>query len=910
MELTKRMVNTNGQTVFVVHDGGETYPVFAESLHSKIIFDGLTSSGYEFCGLPFLFKKDGKKIMDMPAETWNITPIEESDMYDLLDADMYTTAELMDRVSEESDIYLTEPETSYTITTREAFIEFLSVFKAEDAFAEFRPINSFVHPEARFTFEEFRSPVNKEYVDILNSYRVFNFQRWKKLVNWINKPLQSFDDVLREYFKWGLDGLYLPIIAEYEKQLTVPEFSVFSSEDRWSSLFYRKEIGLVDNNGTILVPDESKNLKWEFTLSREAIQNKMSQLKQDEVAVAELHTPVKETCFIKDGKEISLHITQSSIYLGSTYYSTLRVHPNGIAMPRAMTEHCIPSRFTEMAEDAYMHSLAADTIRRRVEPCSASSARALELLGLSKHCILNYIVDKLDFSKDNTAEDGIGEITWGHVDAYCRGDIDDGPLKDYLDGILSGLYNIDSIKAARDAITRYSAKTVYEQIYVMHKILGVSIDEIKEKINAMGENDSFTVSNAEGYTFKFYQPINRDVFTAFNLDVQNYRVQAAEQAVEWVYVLTAFRELGLADAKRHVAMACYSVNRMSSKVKMLSSIIEEKFESEVRSKFTNELEVAGWLKDSMYFVGCRYFEAALRGTITYPAKLGGRIERIDADLQSQLRSTLQYKADMLSAICEGNVAGGEFHFFFANAYVTPFYVIPIKNASIQQMDFSVAWRDYSGNPEAMTTLMQREAIPATGFNALENWALDPEYTLTEHDGIGVTDMLGYYDNSLEFLRDLPNNVVYKGIPHPMEYLFPTLYTEDEDAEYLDDSAVRTEPIKFSATSMKTLSMDMFPEVFDISGDIANDNKFKPYIGLNSDDFYNIENPIKALDTVVPLGKRGINVMPPNKFCFSDNVVHDYTELPQFIGDDTSILNIQGRDYIVRDYRGVYYRVEV
>lgn len=912
MEVIKRLTNASRQTAYIINDGNETYPIFEESLHSKLIFDQLTQSGYEFCSLPFGFKRDGKAITDMPAEPWNVTPAEESDMYDLLDADMYTTQELMGMVTEEQSLYLPEPETAYTITTREAFLEFLQLFNGEDAFAEFRPVNSFVHPEARFTFEEYRDPANKEYVDILSRYRTYNFHRWQRLLAWMNTPLQSYDDILRNYFKWGVDGLYLPIVSEHENQLSVPEFTVLSSEDRWSSLFYEKEIGLVDNNGTILTPPGSEGIRWDFTYSKEAMQNKMSTLRPNEVTVTKLKTPTKQTCIVKDGKDISIHITESSVYVSKNYYPTLRMYPNGFNMPPALPKDCIPSRFKEMADDAYMHALASDTIKRRVAPCSASSAKALELVGMSKHCILNYIVNMIDFSKDQS-EDGLTEITWNDVNRYCNGEVEEGALKDYLDGIVNGTYNIDSIKAAQDAISQYSAASVYEQIYAMHKIFGISIDDIKQKINAMGEDDSFTVTSDKGYYFKFTQPMNRDLFTAFNLDVQNYRVQAANEAVEWIYVLQAARELGSVDADRHVAMTCYSVNRMRSNVKMLCNVLEDKYEAEVRSKLTNELEIASWLKDSMYFVGCRYFEAALKGTITYPAKLGGRVETVSQDMRDQLVKTLEYKADMLSAICEGNVSGGEFHFFFANAYVTPFYVIPIKNHMIEQIDFAAAWRDYSNNDAALNTLYARHAIPMTGFTAWENWAVDPEYELTEHAGFGDTDMYGYYTRSVEWCANLANDIVYKAVPHPMEYLYPYLYgkDEEEDTEFLPQGQERTAPPKFSVTAMKTLTMKDFEKVLDISGSLGDNVKFKPFTGLTSDDFYNIDTPIKALNTQVPIGKRGINVIMPDKFCFSDGVIHDYSEIPNYANDtEVSILNVQGREYIVRDYRGTYYRVEV
>lgn len=914
MELTKRMVSSTGQTAYLVNDGGETYPIFEESLHSKIIFDALIASGYEFCSMPFGFKKDGKAISAMAQSDWNITPVEEGDMFDMLDADRYDTQELMGMVTEESTLYIPEPETTYTINTREEFLEFLQLFHNDDAFAEFRPINSFVHPDARFTVEEYRGGKFKEYVDILSNYRMFNFHRWKRLIEWINKPLQSFDDVLREYFKWGLDGLYMPLTADYEKQLSTPEFTMYNAEDRWSALFYRKEVGLIDNVGTLLLPPESENLRWEYVYSKEYINNKIKTLKPNEVTIVNLKTPVKETCFVKDGKDMSLHITQSSIYLGKALFSPLRVYPNGMNMRAAMPEYCTPNRFNDMAEDAYIYALAVDTLRNRVAPCSATSAKALELMGLTKRCILNYYVNKIDMSKGES-EDGVVSIDWNDVNSYCNGAVEEGPLKDYLDGILSGMYNLDSIKSAIDVTSRYNAKSLYEQIYVLHKIFGLSIDEIKEKINSMGDSDSFTVTRDDGYFFTFTQPINRDMFTAFNLDVQNYRVQASQQAVEWIYVLEAARELGPAEAKRHVAMSCYSVNRLNSKVKMLSSVIEDKFEKEVRSKFTNELEIASWMKDATYFAACKYFEAALKGTITYPAQLGGRIEQVDADLRNQLYSTLNLKVDMLSAICEGNVYSDEFHFFFANAYVTPTQIIPLKNATIKQVDLAAVWRDYSNNPSATATLVERGAIPASGFTAWELWALDPNYTLLDHDGIGNDDLYGYYMNSLKYLQELPNNVKYEKVPHPVEYLFPALYGKSEEDEENEDDTLpagqeRTEAPKFSVTSMKDIHMDDYKELLDISGERNDGVVFKPYLGLNSDDFYSIRTPEEALSRTVPMGSKGINVMLPDKFCFSDGVIHDYKELPQYVDKDTSILNIQGREYIVRDYRGTYYRVEV
>ena len=170
-------------------------------------------------------------------------------------------------------------------------------------------------------------------------------------------------------------------------------------------------------------------------------------------------------------------------------------------------------------------------------------------------------------------------------------------------------------------------------------------------------------------------------------------------------------------------------------------------------------------------------------------------------------------------------------------------------------------------------------------------------------------------NSLKYLQELPNNVKYEKVPHPVEYLFPALYGKSEDDEENEDDTLpagqeRTEAPKFSVTSMRDIHMDDYKELLDISGERNDGVVFKPYLGLNSDDFYSIRTPEEALSRTVPMGSKGINVMLPDKFCFSDGVIHDYKELPQYVDKDTSILNIQGREYIVRDYRGTYYRVEV
>lgn len=169
MDITSRLRIEGNENAFMVNDAGHTYPVFAESLHTTGIFQQLISSGYRLCGLPYDFKKDGVSIMSLPCRDYMPTEDELQDMFDFNSLSHMSADELRSNLSEEEITYLPEPPAKYTIATREEFMEYLRSIRTATQEEDYKPINYFVHPSARFTIDEWKSGEYIEYFRIMES---------------------------------------------------------------------------------------------------------------------------------------------------------------------------------------------------------------------------------------------------------------------------------------------------------------------------------------------------------------------------------------------------------------------------------------------------------------------------------------------------------------------------------------------------------------------------------------------------------------------------------------------------------------------------------------------------------------------------------------------------------------------
>lgn len=908
MKLTKMLVKANNEpTAVMVTDGDTSYPILLEGLHLKVVFDSLIESGYEFCGLPFDFRKDGMTLDQLPRESYSLTQSEELEMFDMLENERYTNDELKARVVKAKVNYLKEPETNYTITTRDAFIRFLKAFNPDDTFSSFQPVNSFVSPDARFTLEEYFAEENQVYIEKLNRYRQFNYTRWVNFLNWTGKDFNDYKDVIRFYFQWGLDGLNLPLIAAKEQMLAADEdLSFVTADDKQSVMFVRREIGLVDRNGTILLPEGvDNNTKFTPVYATEYVNNLKAGLAKNETAILELKTYRYELYLYKEGLDETIKISPSKIQIRGRMYSPLRVYPNGLSMPAADLDLWTKDKLDLLAEDAYMYALARDTIHRRIAPCTASSAKALSFLGLSKRGIIMHMLKKLGADKEQKLEDGmvLQAIADTTVDSYVEGSLPDGNEKEYLDSILDGTVNVDSIATALQALSQHSVTRIYNQIYAMHKIFGIPLDDIQTKIFAMGEEDSFTVSNSRGYTFEFKQPINRDLFKAYYKDIQDYRIRAASTAYEYIFITEAYREMGTLEAKRHVGINGYVVNARSATVKMLINVIKDEYEK-VISRIPNEIEQNKWRKDADYFAATKYFEVGLKGSITFPQKLGGEVKYMEQDFVNRVAKTLVPECDILTAVCEGNELYGEFRYFFVNAYVSADFVVPIKNQNILQMDFAVAWPEWD---EVMLSKLYAKSAITTNHQALELYACSNNYTITEHVFGDETTLYNYYLQGQQFVSALKEGEPFKAVPHPTEYLYPGVYGQETEEEELPASIGKP---KMEVAPLEVLKLADHMDMFDVEGNKDEKPGFKQYVGLSSEAFWNSNTPREALEKTVDMSVHILNVVLPDKFFMDGQGPYDYRDITKFTVEGYPVKHMYGRIYLVRDTGGRYYTVEV
>ena len=912
MQITKRVMKDGNLVAVMVTDGDISYPILVEGLHIKIVFDNLVESGYEFCGLPFDFRKNGITLDQLPAMDYNLTSDEEQDMYDMLENEMYTQDELKQRLVAVKVSFIPEPEAKYIINTREDFLKFLTLFNPEDDKCMFTPLNYFVAPTARFTVEEYMDPKNVEWIEKLNLYRQFPYKRWIKFLAWAkDKNISTYSDILRLYYRWGLDGLNLPLINERERLLTTPEDVSMALENRLAAMFTRKEIGLIDRNGTVLVPEESKGIKWEFVNSREYVQDISSGLLGDATDIVELKTYVKELQLVKEGLQETLKITTSRVTVGKQSYMPLRVYPNSLASIPASPTLWTPDKVDLLAEEAYMQALARDTLRERVAPCSASSIKALELTGMSRGAAVRYIVHKAGLDSPQSTENGTEMVTISDGDIQAYGDerLDSQDVKEAIEDIIDGNFNIDGIAACEKSMGMTNIRSIYNKIYVMHRVFGIPLDEIKEKIRDMGDSESFTVTGEGTYKYTFKQPLNKDMFKAFYNDVQRYRVKAASEAVEYVYVTDIMRELGSKEADRHVGLKGYVVNATSSAVKMILSFISEKYRTEVL-KIPNEREQAVWLKDTSYFAATRFFEVALKGTLTMPKALGGATDRVDTELVKKAQSKLCVEADILTAVCEANFEFPcNFRYFFANAYVSATKVIPIKNTTIQQHDCAVSWLDLNAYPEVMQKYVAMGAIPPN-YQGWEMFACDYDHSITYHSQINTTDLYYYYKQGTEYRKGLSECEPLTAAPHPTEYLYPGFYHTENADNPRENIKLRDGEAKWGVIPAKNLTMKDFEADLDISEDKEIKTGFKLFTGLSSEDFYMMPDLKEALCLKISREDNEFTVCGDDKFYANEEGPLDYHRITEFVDKGYPILNIWGRTYILRESSGKYYRVEV
>lgn len=911
MQVTK-LLRINGSrepNAVLLLDQTEEYPVFLESLHNAVYFNELLNSGYKFTAMPYGFVKDGRSIMSLPVEDITVSGSKEEEMYNFIGAPL-PFDELKAKIDTSAVVSRDTPSTHYTITTREEFIDYLNGIAEVELDDDFQPLNYFVAPEARFSVDEYRDEKFDKYVSIINSRRTMSIKKFQKLFKW----LQNFGmseradsiDVIEAYFAWGLDGLDFPIIGSHREQkeaeLTAGNAAIPC---------YKRTYGLLDNQGSILVSEEDKAIRWELPSNDPTYMQDMTRgLAPGDTIVSEFRCRVKQNVIVLEGPQYDARISKDRLVLLRVQYPTLRIlspvtleHiPIDIALPH--NKHLLNERF-------YIEALAKMLYDKRKCTYDVSSFKALTTCGAGYYDALNYIATQDEM--DKTSPDGEGFIVMDYdVKAFVEGDKVADNISDYLHGILDGVHNVDKTAAAKEAEGHVNLQTVYNELSVLHNVMGIPLNELYERINSITDEDKVLVFSNRGMNHTLHVSPMRMSLNGYLSDVQSYDLQCAERCCVFNYITNVAREVGINECDRHVGIEFLMVIRKEPVNNILKEI-ESFYVSKVEDTITDVNEKAQLMGLRHLFKLSRFFEIALKGTCTLPSKLGGQKLQVSAGQQSALGRFIERRIETITCYTMYTMGGSTerdmgLDMYCVNAYVTPERVIPRKGYTIHEAAFYALWNDYSmTNPDVHAQLVSLGVIPngfqawsyrysAEQFASRDLFDLDDETTLLHYNEVATNEQNTY-----------PADVEFHSVTHPVEYLNPGIFNEEKQPAKLDIPRQGSPVVRLGYARELTLD-DMKQYLYPEEIDTYREQYLDKFEGFAAEGFYLCDDimsrlPSKSTSSIT-VSTDGEHVYLPNQ-----DMVTDFRNIVNYMSE-YGIVNVYGRIYLFIASDGVLWEARI
>lgn len=211
MNITQQLFDNGDRFGFMVEDGEDTYAIPLEGLYVSTIYKNLVASGYKLLSKSeYEMIANGIKLSQLPIVEAKKSDYEK-DFANMLRLPMETEFVVEDEAEIDTGITVEYP-VQYTITTRAAFLEYLDSIKDGVGDYDFMPINSFVSPSARFTFDELASGKINSYLDTIEKRRRMSYNRYKYLKAWVaelkGRKMEEIDySVVDEvYQSYGVEG--------------------------------------------------------------------------------------------------------------------------------------------------------------------------------------------------------------------------------------------------------------------------------------------------------------------------------------------------------------------------------------------------------------------------------------------------------------------------------------------------------------------------------------------------------------------------------------------------------------------------------------------------------------------------------------------------------------------------------
>lgn len=945
MDITSRLRIEGNENAFMVNDAGHTYPVFAESLHTTGIFQQLISSGYRLCGLPYDFKKDGVSIMSLPCRDYMPTEDELQDMFDFNSLSHMSADELRSNISEEEITYLPEPPAKYTIATREEFMEYLRSIRTATQEEDYKPINYFVHPSARFTIDEWKSGEYIEYFRIMESRRAMSYQKFRKLRQWLTnigmEPNGDAIDIVEYYNMWGIDGLNAKFVAKQRKTLTVYEdFVMQPGMEPDAYEITRTEDALVDRYGAVFPPEDVQPgyNGWQVSYPRgkesAAFRNKIAALKENEFGVVTVRTKLPEDILLYSTLKDTIKVTPYQITCGET-----RMFNMSVTMPDITAKQLAAYWWSARYEDrvntmSNLRALAYTMLEQRRYTADVSTYKALLEVGCDVKGALMYMIDKSvdkynnsPEALDDDAEEARKEFpTEAEVDLYVNGDIDLDTLPELtqirietLKDMVNGVVNLDGVAAGARADASINVDEVYKFLYCAHFCrthisLGSMYNSLKEvdkfvveHTDTRGLKDFVVPMVADGFTVNVPCPEIKEKINGYKADIKRYKVRQSEQCCGFLKVVQIAKEYGTPECVRHVAFEAQTVNliRNSGIARKNLEQLMEIFEDQLR----NYVPLARQNTYRLYKRSTcmqEYFRVAEQGVMKFPSDMGGQTVPVSNDLVLSIQSTITNRITSTAVYCKKMYDEGFLTHYCVNADITPWTIYPKVGAKIPAASLPALWYDWAaeGAPQITSNLLSNGGM-YRGFVAWTRRYYTQRYFSL--DGLPAEMDLTKYMAYCNRYRDTTKiTEEFKNAPH-IETL---LYGMFPDETVREDNGValraRGEVPAVMVSKGEIVMHDAYPSHGKLQITHGHQvESLKRFKGFEADDYDMLGSVIKV--TMPQMSDKYITTDGESISTDEQENMPAYA-VAQLVGMGYPIINLWGRKYIFRDLFGALWEV--
>lgn len=945
MEIINRLRIRGNENAFMVKDADVTYPVFSTSLLAAEIFSQLESSGYKLCNLPFDFRKDGMSIMSLPVIDYTPTPAEEQDMFDIDSMPKMSNEEARSKISAEDVKYVDLPPTNYLYNTREEFIDFLKTVQVAQVEDVPIPINYFVHPNALFTVEEWRSGEYAEYFRVMEERRRMSYTKYVSLRNWLAQFFPNVGagvgDFLEAYYAWGVDGLNVRFVNK-KRRLTYISQKSASSVGSGYQLTY-EDIGLVDRYGSVFPPKdirpEAGNWQVAYQSGKEDPQFRRitSSLKEGELGIASISFMSSEEVLELQSLKDTFLITPYRIISGEQELRNFVVTTFDAAPMVVSHRWWSTAGDKRVYEMSRLRAIAYSIVTQRKRVADVSSYKALTSVGLDIRGALLYILGKIPRTTEEEIDGVMQEVddptipTPADVQEYVEGSVDREDLTpeglqrfEFIDSIIKGDVNIDAVAEGDKSDKSIDVRVIYRYLYALYYCRD---DVDMDKLHKLSENTNAKVVNVkdaagiespvlrvemtDGFVMNLPCPLLNAKIEGYNSDLVKYKVAMADDCTCFCKVTEVAREMGLPECNRHVAVEMKSVKLINGNKKTVAQDNLDRIIGEFDAALNllpgyQRAFLAPYRRSSCML---EYFRVAEDGYMLLPPELGNKRIDFSPEFIQSVRSTIVDEITSTSLYSYFLHFNGQFTHFCVNADITPFKVYPRPNAVIPEVSITVLWDDIvKMGGSAIYTKLCDEGLLYPGFMA---W--NYRYHLVRHFR-DLTDMPQMFDLCMykmeceRYRGSTKETEEYRHAPH-METLVYGYYPSETD--HVDLGTTQRQGIPPLYVSQGTmLTKSMFPEHGAVvESKQVSEVALKPFSGFDAEDFAMLQDVTQfkfptadASDKYIFVEEDGISTES------QDNL--PYYTIEQLMGNGYPIERLWGRKYVFRDMYGSLWEVRV